>query len=119
MKSRQSVIHITMIVNRIAMHPFRQPDSHARRSPLFTNNETSKTTRAFDSRKALQTRTSIHSQVANMSNLHTPLGDLDANSQLSNPFDTTPDANHKPAPGFTQESQQHRGLHNKLLKQEK
>lgn len=53
-----------------------------------------------------------------MSDMHTPLGNLDANAQIANPFDTTPDANTKPAAGFTQESQQHRSLHNKLLRQE-
>ena len=53
-----------------------------------------------------------------MDNLHTPLGNLDSNAQMANPFDTTPEAGTKPAAGFTQESQQHRSLHNKLLRQE-
>jgi len=55
---------------------------------------------------------------ADMTNIHTPLGQLDNNAQMANPFDTTPDVDAKPAATFTQESQQHRSLHNKLLRQE-
>jgi hypothetical protein len=53
-----------------------------------------------------------------MTNTHTPLGDLDANSQIASPIDTIPDDKTKPAPSFQAESQQHRNLHNKLLRQE-
>jgi len=53
-----------------------------------------------------------------MANIHTPLGNLDSNAQMANPFDTTPDTDAKPAATFTKESQQHRSLHNKLMRQE-